>query len=180
MRIQTPEGEEKDLYQVHATETDEEKWHMPSVMHCAACQAVAHQAATRVGAALDGRYATDLVGTVTLEALQDLCADSSVWVNEYGYMPTGSGYNTFNGTGITHPEGTVFPEDIMLTSQHGGKSGEKLANVCKALILGADAIEEDEFASMYLEASGVEDAVVRYRAALCEGPSQPCAKAEEA
>jgi hypothetical protein len=100
MRVLTDEGEEKDIYQITPEETDEEKWHMPSAMRCAACQAVSFQAASAVGARLAGRYKDELVGTVTLEALQDTCSDVQMWTSQYGVMPTAAGFNTFNGTGI--------------------------------------------------------------------------------
>ena len=44
------------------------------------------------------------------------------------------------------------------------------------MLLGADAMEEDEFAAMSLEAGSLAKAAKRYRKELCEGWNQPCAK----
>ena len=176
MRILTDEGEEKDLYQVMPEETEEEKWHMPKEMECTACQAVAYNAATTVHARLASRYKDELVGTVTLEALQELCANEGMWTQTYGVMPTAGGYNVFNGTGIELPSKTEFEnQDVMLTAQHSSTSGKKLVDVCKSLILGADAPEEEEFASMSLEAGeDVEAAIKKYRKELCFGHNKGC------
>jgi len=170
MRILTDEGEEKDLFQVTPKETDEEKWHMPRQMRCTACQAVAFQAASAVVRRLTTRYKDELVGTATLEALQETCNDADMWTREYGLMPTAGGFNVFNGTGITLGEGVeMLGQDVMLSVAHGAQSARKLQEVCMALTLGADALEEDEFASMGLEAgSDVDAAVARFRSELCE------------
>ena len=50
----------------------------------------------------------------------------------------------------------------------------KLQEVCKALLLGADAPEEDEFASMSLEAADIPQGIARYKKELCYGYGQPC------
>ena len=68
-----------------------------------------------------------------------------------------------------------LPDDAMMTSEHSGKTGEKLSDVCKALLLGADALEEDEFASMSLAAETADAAVGMYRQELCfKEEGTPC------
>ena len=116
----------------------------------------------------------ELVGIVTLDALQDLCHNPGRWTSEYGVMPTNSNYNIFNGTGITFPVDAEFMQDVMLTSQHSEGAGRKLADVCKALLLGADALEEETFAAISLDAASIEDAVVRYKKELCLGHGGAC------
>ena len=151
---------------------------MPRAMRCTACQAVSYQAALSVRATLAARYKDDLLGAITLEALQGLCASEGFWGKEYGLMPTASGYNVYNGTGVTLPEGADFVNnDVMMSVAHTDTQGKKLAAVCEALLLGADAMEEEDFAALALMAASDEDAVVRFRAALCEGAGQSCAAA---
>ena len=174
MRILTDEGEEKDLYQVMPEETEEEKWHMPREMRCTACQAVAHQAAKAVHARHQRRHRDELVGIVTLEALQDICANTAMWTQEYGLMPTNLGINVYNGSGIELPDGAEFRDDVMISSQHSDKHGRSLGDVCKALVLSAEAPEEDEFASLSLSAGSEEEAVLKYRKFMCDGYEQPC------
>ena len=65
----------------------------------------------------------------------------------------------------------------MLSTAHTDTTGRKLADVCRSLLLGADAMEEDDFASISLEAADVDDGIARYRKALCEGAGQACAAA---
>ena len=169
------EGEEKDLYQVTSEETDEEKWRLPKEMRCGACQAVAYQAGTQTFERLARRYKDELVGTATLEALEWACDTANpVWTSEYGIMPTAAGYNVFNGTGIVLSEAASFANnDVMLTSSHGSKSAEKLAVVCKTLMLGADGLEEDEWATITLEAADAAANAAKFKQVLCDDASSP-------
>ena len=104
---------------------------MPKEMRCTACQAVSYQAALAVRATLAARYKDDLLGAITLEALQGLCASGALWAKEYGLMPTASGYNVYNGTGVTLPAGADFVNnDVMMSVAHTDTQGKKLAEVC--------------------------------------------------
>jgi hypothetical protein len=177
MRILTDEGEEKDLYQLMADETDEEKWTFPPYMQCAACEAVAHQAALAVSKALRTKYDDDLVGTTTLEALETLCADKELWSTQYGIVPTGKGINAIKGDGITVAGDLEGNMDVMLATQHNHEWGKKLMAACQRYVLGADAPEEMDIASMSQESTlrGDEnDGAARFREVLCTGPNDPC------
>ena len=132
MRILTDEGEEKDLYQIMPEETDEEKWRMPKQMQCSACQAVAYQAAVAVDARLKRRHNDELIGIVTLEAIQELCSDVQHWTNAYGIQPTKAGYNVYEGDGVEMPKDDVFTKDdaVMTSKKHSDTAAKKLADVC--------------------------------------------------
>ena len=84
------------------------------------------QAATAVATRLEHRYKDDLVGIVTLEALQDICHNRELWMQTYGILPTMKNYNVFNGTGIALPAGAAFDADVMMSSQHSGSTAHKV------------------------------------------------------
>ena len=180
MRILTDEGEEKDLFQLMPKQSEEEKWTFPSYMQCAACEAVAFQAAKAVADRLAHKYKDDLVGTITLEALQDLCGDVQRWSSDYALVPTMKGVNTLKGPGITYEDALKDATDVMMAEQHSNEWGAKLGKECERHLLGADAPEEGDFAAMSMEAttSGIADSgAVAFRDALCAQPKQPCAEA---
>lgn len=108
MRILTDEGEEKDLYSIAPQDSEEEKWTMPPHLKCAACQASAHQGAIAVSKALHARYKDDLIGVTALEAMQDLCDNTQVWMTEYGLVPTKTGVNAITGPGISARQGELL------------------------------------------------------------------------
>jgi hypothetical protein len=177
MRILTDEGEEKDLYQLMPKESEEEKWTFPPYMQCAACEAVAYQAAQTVADRLAKRYKDDLIGTVTLEALQDLCRDVGSWSQQYALVPTMKGVNTLKGPGITYTDTLKDAQDVMMAEQHSEQWGAKLAKECERHLLGADAPEEGDFAAMSMEATAdgqPEKGAAVFRETLCSGEKQPC------
>jgi len=179
-RILTDEGEEKDLYQLSPTQSEEEKWDlMPRHLKCAACQASAHQGALAVAEALRNRYKDDLVGVTALEAMQGLCDNAGKWTSEYGLVPTKTGVNAVTGPGITARKDELLDGqmDLMLQKQHSSELGRKLGEACKAMLLGAD-LDEDELAAAVMDAEESDDDEAASRTfirSLCEQEAQPCA-----
>ena len=176
MKILTDEGEEKDVYQLAAEETEEQKWRMPAEMRCAACQAVAYQAAAAVRRRLDRLHKDELVGVAILDALYELCGDVDMWTRKYGVVPTPAGFNTFQGDGVERLRGADFSDDVMLAAKHSRKNGRKLADACLALLVGADAVlEEEQLARISQQAESAKSAARRYREELCDSTGQLCA-----
>uniref|UniRef100_A0A7S2J4X2 PDZ domain-containing protein n=1 Tax=Haptolina brevifila TaxID=156173 RepID=A0A7S2J4X2_9EUKA len=170
-RILTDEGEEKDLYSLRAKQTEEEKWELPRHMWCSACEAVAHQGALAVSAALKAMYKGDLVGVTSLEAMQDLCANGGVFTQEYGVVPTKSGMNAFRGPGITEiGEGFEGDTSVMLQTAHSNEWGKKLQVACKEYLEGSEA-DEDELAAAVMEAEKTDPeggAPIAFKKLLCQ------------
>ena len=118
-----------------------------------------------------------VIGTVTLEALQDLCHDVGSWSQQYALVPTMKGINTLKGPGITYTDTLKDAQDVMMAEQHSEQWGAKLAKECERHLLGADAPEEGDFAAMSLEATAdgqAENGASVFREALCLGEKQPC------
>jgi hypothetical protein len=54
---------------------------------------------------------------------------------------------------------------------------ERSACGARLAVLGFDALDEDEFAALSLQAANAEEAIALYRKELCYGHGKPCAAA---
>ena len=178
MRILTDEGEEKDLYQLAAEETEEEQWTMPPYMLCPACEASSFQAAKAVAHALATKYNDELTDVVAIDAMQELCRNVGLFTEKYGVTPTSTGQNYIEGEGVTKTETSLEGAgDLMLANMHSDKWGRKLAESCQRFVLGAD-LEIDEIVALSQEetAKGSENSgAARFQELFCRQPGQPCA-----
>lgn len=179
MRILTDEGEEKDLYQLAADETEEEKWTMPPYLLCPACQAVTFQAAKTIATALEKKYNDELPGVVTIDALQSLCRDGVFWAHNYGVVPTKSGQNYIEGDGVAKPEHGDLTDmgDVMLAKMHKESWGGKIGMACERYVLGAEDLDIDDFVRMSHEETKKKSdnyGAKAFQEALCYQPEQIC------
>merc|ERR1711871_1028371 len=102
---------------------------MPPYMQCPACQAVSFQAAKAVETAIKKKYNDELIGVVTIEALQDICHDVGFWSNNYGVVPTMNGENSIEGDGVKMDKKADLQTtgEVMVAKAHSQQWGKRIA-----------------------------------------------------
>jgi hypothetical protein len=169
MKMMGPHPTEDDQYNRQAPE-------VPTHMRCDACQAVVYQGSKAVAAALASRKRDDKVSIVTIEALETLCYNMTLWMYEYGYAPGPNGENLFIGAGVHTSEHWDEEGDLVVPqTSHSDGIGRRLSSACAAVLLGASAPDEDEIANIAIDYQDADGAAAALRAIACEQPGQPCA-----
>lgn len=173
MGIQTDEGEFKELFMMQPEVTEDERWRLPPHMRCDACHAIAHQGALAIQAALAKTNPDHLqVSLLTLEAIDELCKNTTLWTYSYGISSGKKGVNLLTGDGISKSDDSLDGNlEVMAQTQHNGETGSKLSGMCASVLSGGDT-EEEAIAIALTEA---EDPVATLRELVCEQPGQDCA-----
>lgn len=193
--VQTDAGEIKDLYVLQPKVTEDETARVPPHMVCDACKGIAHQSVVALSAAHAGGELCDtsqkgkLLSThcetlagLSLETLETLCYNKTLWENSYGISAGRKGINLLIGPGIpAKTESFEGDEDVLMQRQHMHDIGIRLLDMCSVTLLGGEFGDEDLIKAARAHGEDIDGAAKAVERLVCDGPGQPCGepKAEQ-
>lgn len=168
MKMMGPEPTKDDAYNQVQPE-------VPMHMRCDACQAIVHQGALALSKAFAERKRDDKVTLLTIETLEVMCSNHSMWIYDYGYAATPSGVNSLIGAGVATSEHWTDEDGDVVVPQtmHSDGIGKRMQSACLGVLLGV-APDEEEIATAVLDAADTAAAATALRDLACSGPDQPC------
>lgn len=112
-----------------------------------------------------------------VEAIQELCGNTTFWMNSYGVVPTRTGINGLSGVGIpVKPSESLRDDDqLVLQTKHTKNIGILMSLMCSQTLLGSD-VDEEVLVHAVSGAAPVQSelAAAVLKPFVCDSPGQPC------